>query len=218
MRCVEGVSSTRANRPRSAKRCHTSESEGWRRGSGSENENERGSGTEKWTDRVRLPRSGSCSLTTTWATHLYLASTTCPMPQVSKPSLHLRHNNALHTVLLHLKSIPVFSTDWRWPKHGFWARNWETQTFIQPAYFITHKTSGVKWLLMRVCGIAALSFQRSQIFSQIPTTAALWWLLSYHYKGPQPWPSRVPSVSQLISQRSYYITRSLKHGSTLSWL
>lgn len=75
--CTNTPTNIRANRPRSARRCHTSETEECQRG--------KEKGIEKWIDRVRLPHSESCSLTTTWATHLYLASTTCLMPQVSTP-------------------------------------------------------------------------------------------------------------------------------------
>lgn len=84
--CTNTPTSIKANRPRSARRHHTSETEACRRGKerGNVREKERGSETEKWTDHVRLPHRESCSLTTTtWATHLYRASTTCPMPQVS---------------------------------------------------------------------------------------------------------------------------------------
>lgn len=79
--CTNTPTSTRANHPRSARRRHTSEERqrGKERGSARENE------IEKWIGRVRLPHSESCSLTTTWATHSYLASTTCLMLQVSTP-------------------------------------------------------------------------------------------------------------------------------------
>lgn len=77
--CTNTPTSTRANLPRSVRRDHTSESEQWQRGK------EKGSETEKWIDPVHLPHRESCSLTTTWATRLYLASTTCPMPRVSTP-------------------------------------------------------------------------------------------------------------------------------------
>lgn len=92
--CTNTPTSTRANRPRSARRCHTSESEERQRGKerGSVREKESGSENEKWIDPVRLPHRDSCSLTTTWATHLYLASTTCPMPQVrTSPTFSLGH-------------------------------------------------------------------------------------------------------------------------------
>lgn len=81
--CTNTPTSIRANRPRSARRRHTSETEACRSGKERGNVREKGRGNEKWTDHVRLPHRESCSLTTTWATHLYLASTTCPMPQVS---------------------------------------------------------------------------------------------------------------------------------------
>lgn len=83
--CTNTPTSTRANRPRSVRRCRTSESEEQWSGKERGSVRERGRETEKWIDAVRLPHKESCSLTTIWATHLYLASMTCPMPQVRFP-------------------------------------------------------------------------------------------------------------------------------------